>query len=101
LNPVAHYLRANVLHERGNLNEAVHSFNRALYLDPDFVLAHFALGNLARSERKFREAERHFENALALTRNRPPDEILPESEGITAGRLSEIITANGNERMGG
>ena len=94
LNPGAHYLRASVLHEQGNLNEAVQSFKRALYLDGDFVLAHFALGNLARNEGKFREADKHFENALALTRGRPQDEILPESEGITAGRLSEIITAS-------
>jgi chemotaxis protein methyltransferase CheR len=94
LNPGAHYLRASVLHEQGNLNEAVQSFKRVLYLDADFVLAHFALGNLARIEGKFREADRHFEHALALTRAQPPDEILPESEGITAGRLSQIITAS-------
>ncbi len=93
LSPVAHYLRASVLHEQGGLVEAVHSFKRALYLDPDFVLAHFALGNLARGEGKFREAAKHFENALALTRGRPQDEVLPESEGITAGRLVEIIGA--------
>jgi chemotaxis protein methyltransferase CheR len=93
LNPGAHYLRASVLHEQGNLDETVHAFKRALYLDPDFVLAHFALGSLARNEGKFREADRHFENALALTRAQPHDEILPESEGITAGRLAEIITA--------
>ena len=94
LNPGAHYLRASVLHEQGNLNESVQSFKRVLYLDPDFVLAHFALGNLARHEGKFREADRHFEHALALTHGRPHEEILPESEGITAGRLSEIITAS-------
>ena len=93
LNSGAHYLRASVLHEQGNLTESVQSFKRALYLDPDFVLAHFALGNLARHEGKFREADRHFEHALALTRGRPHEEILPESEGITAGRLSEIITS--------
>ncbi len=93
LNPGAHYLRASVLHEQGSLIESAQSFKRALYLNPDFVPAHFALGNLARHEGKFREADKHFENALALTRGRPQDEVLPESEGITAGRLSEIITA--------
>ena len=92
LNPVAHYLHASVLHEQGNQNEAVQSFKRALYLDSDFVLAHFALGNLARNAGKFREADKHFGIALALTRERPQDEVLPESEGITAGRLAEIIT---------
>ena len=56
------------------------------------MLAHFALGNLARNEGKFREADKHFRNALALSRERPQDEVLPESEGITVGRLVEIIT---------
>ena len=93
LNPGAHYLRASVLHEQGNPDEAARSFKRALYVDPDFVLAHFALGNLARNAGKLREADRHFRYALALTRAQPPDGILPESEGITAGRLAEIITA--------
>lgn len=94
LNPGAHYLRAGVLHEQGNVNESVQSFQRALYLDPDFVLAHFALGNLARNAGQHREAHRHFGHALALTRGRPHEEILPESEGLTAGRLAEIITSS-------
>ena len=91
LNPGAHYLRASVLHEQGNLEEAVRSFKRVLYLDPDFVLAHFALGNLARNAGKLREADRHFEYALALARAQPHDGILPESDGIMAGRLAEIL----------
>ena len=55
---------------------------RARYLDPDFVLAHFALGNLYLSQSRRREAERHFDNALALLRAHPHDEPLPESEGL-------------------
>ena len=93
LNPGAHYLRASVLHEQGNLQEAVRSFQRVLYLDPECVLAHFALGNLARNAGKRRDADRHFGHALALARAQPHDRILPESEGVMAGRLAEIITA--------
>ena len=93
LNFGAHYLRGSVLHEQGNLQEAVRSFQRVLYLDPDCVLAHFALGNLARNAGELRDADRHFEYALALARAQPHDRVLPESEGITAGRLAEIITA--------
>lgn len=93
LNPAAHYLRATILQERGQAEEATATFQRVLYLDPEFVLAHFALGNLARARKQLRTAHRHFANALALLRRRPPDEILPESDGLTAGRLSEIVTA--------
>lgn len=99
LNPGAHYLRASILHEQGNLDEAVQSHKRALYLDPDFVLAYFALGNLARNQGNLREADRHFERALALTRAQRLDTILPESDGITAGRLAEIIAGLRNGCM--
>jgi chemotaxis protein methyltransferase CheR len=93
LNPGSHYLRASILQEQGDLSEAVPAFKRALYLDPDFVLAHFALGNLARSQGKFAEADKHFKNALVLARGHSPEDLLPEAEGLTAGRLAEIITA--------
>jgi chemotaxis protein methyltransferase CheR len=89
----AHYLRASILQEQGRAEEAMASLHRALYLDPDFILAHFALANLARSAGDSAKADKHFENALALARRRPDDEILLESEGISARRLSEIITA--------
>jgi len=93
LNPGCHYLHAMILQERGQVEEAVKSLGRALYLDQDFVLAHFALGNLCKHRGKFTESDRHFKNALALLGMFKNDEILPDSEGITAGRLSEIITS--------
>jgi chemotaxis protein methyltransferase CheR len=93
MNPTAHYLRASILQELGDLSEAGLALKRALYLEPDFVLAHFGLGNLSRIQGKISESDRHFGNALALTQARQPDEILPEADGLTAGRLAEIICA--------
>jgi chemotaxis protein methyltransferase CheR len=91
LNPGCHYLLATILQERGQTEEAVTSLKRALYLEPDFVLAHFSLGNLTRQQGKLKESEKHLENALTLLHDYPNDEILPEAEGVTAGRLKEII----------
>lgn len=91
LNPVFHYLRAIILNEQGLIDEAVSSLKRALYLDQNFVLAHFTLGNLSRNLRKIKEADKHFKNALSLLSRYGNEDILPESEGITAGRLMEII----------
>ena len=91
LNPALHYFRATILQEQGQLEEAVMSLKRALYLDQNFVLAHFALGNIARQQGKFNESDKHFENALTLLDGYQQEEILPESEGMTAGRLMEII----------
>jgi chemotaxis protein methyltransferase CheR len=86
----AHYLHAMILEEQGEREAARRSLQRAVYLQPEFALAHFALGNLARADASS-EASRHFENALRLLRACPPDEPLPESDGLGAGRLMEII----------
>ncbi|MEK7437340.1 MAG: hypothetical protein AAB150_10685, partial [Pseudomonadota bacterium] len=40
-----------------------------------------------------REARRHFGNALALLRACPADAVLPEADGLSAGRLVEIIAS--------
>jgi chemotaxis protein methyltransferase CheR len=93
LNPAGHYLRAVVLLERGDREEARGSLQRAVYLHPDFVLAHFALGNLARSNGKPGEADKHFGNALLLLARHQADDPLPEADGLTVGRLTETITA--------
>jgi len=90
--PASHYLRGVILQEQGALEEATASLKRALYLDQSFVVAHFALGNILR-RRSGKEARRHFESALVLLRRLAPDAALPEAEGITAGRLLEIILA--------
>ena len=91
MNPAFHYLRATILQENEAFDEAVAALKRALYLDHDFVMAHFALGNLALSRKRQDEANRHFHNTLTLLDTFNQNTILPESEGITAGRLAEIV----------
>jgi len=93
LDPAHHYLLSAIEQEQGRGDDAVRSLTRALYLAPDFVLAHYALGNLRQSQGRRREAQRHFDNALHLLQNHPSDEILPESDGLSAGRLAEIIAS--------
>lgn len=93
LNPAHHYLLSTIQQEQGRPDDAALSLSRTLYLDPDFVLAHYALGNLRLAQGRQREAQRHFDNALASLGCHAVDEILPESDGLTTGRLSEIIAS--------
>jgi chemotaxis protein methyltransferase CheR len=93
LNSAGHYLRAVILQELGETEEATRSLRRTLYLNPQFVLAHFALGNLMRSRGKAADATRYFANASTLLRDLQADDVLPESDGLTAGRLSEILNS--------
>lgn len=92
LNAGAYYVRAAVLIEHGQKEEAQRALRHALYLDPEFVLAHFVLGNLTSSRGADVEARRHFRNALRLLERLQPQDLLPESDGLTAARLTETIT---------
>jgi chemotaxis protein methyltransferase CheR len=91
LNPRWCYLLATILQEQGELDAAVAALRRALYLDQGSALAHFELGTLTRRKGKPKDADRHFRNALSILDRCGHDALLPESEGITAGRLAEII----------
>ncbi len=93
IEPTAHYLHAMILQEKGEWRDARRALQSALFLQPDFALAHFALGNVARADGRAAEANRHFANALRSLRHRSPDEPLPDSDGMTVGRLVQTINA--------
>jgi len=93
LNAAAYYLLASILQEQGEIDEAITSLNKALYLDSEFVIAHFALGNILLMLGRSAESRRGFETAIKLLPNYRQDEVLPESEGITAGQLAEIAAS--------
>jgi chemotaxis protein methyltransferase CheR len=85
------YLQATILAELDREDDAVKALNSTLYLDPRFVLAHFLYGNIARRRSRATEAQSHFRTTLSLLEELSPDDVLPESEGMTAGKLAEIV----------
>jgi chemotaxis protein methyltransferase CheR len=93
LEPSAHYVRAIILQELGDIEQSRRALQTAIYLDPRFVVAHFTLGNFARSCGKIPEANKHFANASMLLSSYKAGDVLPESDGLTAERLSEIIAS--------
>jgi chemotaxis protein methyltransferase CheR len=99
LDPELHYLQATILQESDRIDEAFASIKRTLYLDPGLILAHFTMGNLALRRGDARTAERSFKTALDLLVDSRDEEILPESEGLTAGRLRQIIGTTMNLKM--
>jgi len=90
--PELYYLRAMIHQELGAADAAMESLKQTLFLDHDFALAHFALGNLSLQAGKIRDAKRHFGNTLELLQHLPATEPLYGGEGLTAGRLAEIVT---------
>ena len=91
INPLHYYLLGTILQNQGETQKAIRAFQKALYLDQNFVLAHFALGNLTHQTVNLRESERHMRNTLSLLAAMKKEEPIPESDGLTAGRLAEIV----------
>lgn len=91
VNPSGYYLRALVMQEQGFHGEAGEALRQTLYLDPDFIIAHFTLGALARAIGDAPASRRHWRNTAQLLARCGPGEILPESEGLSAARLKEIV----------
>ncbi len=89
-----YFLRASILQESGNFIEAISSVKQAVYLDPDFAMGHFMLGNIYQQQGKTRHAKRHFNNVLELLINTNGDDILPESDGLTVNYIREVILAH-------
>lgn len=92
LNPGHHYLRGLILQEQGALEEAATAFRRAIYLQQDLVVAHFALGKVLERQGRNRDAARSFDNARQLLHEHCPEDVLPQSDGMTAGRLLAIMS---------
>lgn len=91
LQPAHYYLLATIYQEQGDLGECMKSLKKTLYLDPEFVLAHFALGSFTKKGDKRNESRKHLENARSLLLSMDSEDVLPHSDGMTAGRLREVI----------
>ncbi len=89
-NPLSHYMRAIILMETGQSADAAASLRTVLYLQPDFVMAHFTLASINQNSRRPREAQKHMANVAALLAASQPTDIIPESDGMTAQRLLQI-----------
>jgi len=90
-NPAYHYLNASILQELGRPEDAAGALRRALYLDKGFVIARFAMGQVARARGRKAEARKHFTTALEMLGPYGESDLLPESEGITAGGLAVTL----------
>ena len=87
-------LRASILQELDRHDDAISSLKQAIYLDPNFIMAHFALGNLFVRQNKSKNARMHFKNVLDLISNLENDDIIPESDGLSVKYIYDIVKVN-------
>jgi len=94
-----YYLYALILEELGLFDEALIIFKQILYLDRGFILAHYNLGQISKHFGRDKESSKHFSNAKSLAMRFEPEQIIPESEGITAKRLIEVIESSQDKKI--
>jgi chemotaxis protein methyltransferase CheR len=87
----AYYTLALVLQHQGKLDQAIEVMKRVVYIDHTHILGHYGLANLLKDCGLMPQAQKSLDNALHLVRDLPPDQIIPGSNGITAGRLRDAI----------
>ena len=89
-----YFLRASILQELDREHEAIGSLKQVIYLDHDCSMGHFSLGNLYVQEGRQKLAKKYFNAALDLLKDKPDDEILPDSEGLSVKYMREIIVSS-------
>ena len=92
MDPTARFIYATILRESGETSRAMQEFHRALYLDPHFIPAHFAMGSMYRHLGEHERAHRHLRNALQLLKSFDDMNTLVVPGEISAGHMIDMIT---------
>lgn len=90
LNPLGQFYHALVLEQMGHQKEAENALSRTIYLDRNFVLAHYHRGLLLQKGKDTVGAARSLRNVIELLRPLDPQAGLAEADGISAGDLAEL-----------
>jgi chemotaxis protein methyltransferase CheR len=88
-----YFLQATILQELNKNNEAVVALKQAIYINPNYLICHFTLGNLLMRQGDSKAANQYFNNTLELLNSSPKDDIIQESEGLSSQQIKEIILA--------
>ena len=100
LNPLVHFYYALVQEQMGLHAETERSLRRAIYLERNFVLAHYYLAVCLQKKGDRSGAARSFQNVLQLLARMDASETFAEGDGITVADLNELAEMNLNVLQG-
>ena len=84
------HLHGILLAEAGRHGDAAVAAKQALYLSPQYTIAHLALGDALARTGAIAGARRAFRNAETLLQAVPPDTPIPGGDGVEAAQLLRI-----------
>ncbi len=94
LNVDSYFLLSTIAQGLGDDDQAIIYLKKAIYLSSKFIAAHFTLACLYKKCGQGIPAKKYFKNVIGLMIEGQEDEIVPESNGITFGKLREIAESN-------
>lgn len=87
----AYYILALVLQHQEELDQAIEMMKKVIYIDRHYILGHFGLADLYRSNDQLPQALKSLDNARRLLEGCSDDEFILGSGGITVGSLREAV----------
>lgn len=87
-----YWVLATILLERNQPEGARCELVKALYLRPDFVLAHYLSGLISSRLQEHSRARRELRNCLELLSNLESGEPVMEGEGVSVSELNQLAT---------
>lgn len=82
-----HYLKGVLYQELEQPDGAVKAMKEAIFLDPQFVVAHYTLGNLLIKQGDHKNGQRHLRNAQELLEQLKPNDPLKGADEMSAAQL--------------
>jgi chemotaxis protein methyltransferase CheR len=90
LNPSAHFYHALILEQMGHHKETEQALRRAIYLDRDYILAHYYLGLLQQKQGVPQRAVRSFQNVLQLLSRKGDGATVLDADDLTVADMRAL-----------
>ncbi len=92
-----YYTRSIIYLARGALDEAMETIKKAIYIDQNFILGHFVMGNIYGLMKRLTLREKCFNVVRELLASKPSDEVIFEIENLTVGSLIGSLECKARE----
>ena len=86
-----YYFHATIVSEMDLFEEAEQVLQKALYIDPSHLVSHLQMARIASKTGKIIKSKKYYGNVKELLASYSDDQIVPDSDGMTAGRIKEFV----------